>query len=712
MLRPAPHFPSRPDHTPSEFESLRAENARLREENARALGYIRDKVDQLLAVMGTVPLRAEELDDEDLTALDPIGVLAESFAQVLAHVNETHDQLQLAHGELKAVFDSAGVGIVVLDPEMRIRAFNRTAHGCLLGNHPSPSGRTCFDAICGRAAPLPRCTFRRAVEAGSVVRREDWVLGDRHFDVVATPVHGADGRLRQVVLVYLDITERRRALTALAESEARYRDLFDNASDLIQSVDADGRFRYVNRAWLETLEYSPEDVAALRIFDVLAPDSRDLWEDLLRASAEREPATRLQLAFLSRSGRRVELEGNVDADPRDGSPGATRAILRDVTDRVRMEAEAARAQQLESLGVLAGGIAHDFNNFLTAILGNISLARVRGTCGDPVQTRLEEAERAAVRARDLTQQLLTFARGGDPLREEVSVAELVTEAVHFALSGSRASSEVVCQEGLWSAQLDPCQVSQVVHNLVINADQSMPAGGTTRVAMGNVEVGGDEGLPLPPGPYVRVSVEDGGEGIPPEVAHRVFDPYFTTKSTGSGLGLTTAYSIVRRHGGHIAFDSRPGEGTTFHVYLPATGRAAAGRADPDEDLAGGAGRVLVMDDEAMVRDAATAMLEFLGYEVETAGNGEDALARYEQELSAGRPFDAVILDLPVPGGRGGKEAVGRLLALDPAARVIASSGYSNDPVMAEYRSHGFRAVAPKPYRVNTLAGILRDLAAH
>ncbi len=711
MPRTALRFPDHLADAPSDGEDLRAENARLREENARALGYIRDKVDQLLAVMGTVPLRAEELDDEDLTALDPIGVLAESFGQVLAHVHETHDQLQLAHGELQAIFDSAGVGIVVLDPEMRIRAFNRTAHECLLGNHPSPHGRTCFDAICGRVAPLPRCTFRRAVEAGSVVRREDWVLGERHFDVVATPVCGADGSLRQVVLVYLDVTERRRALAAVAESEARYRDLFDNASDLIQSVDAEGRFRYVNRAWLETLEYSQEDVAGLRLSDVLAPDSRDLWEDLLRASAEGKPATRLRLAFLSRSGRRVELEGSVDPERRDGAPGATRAILRDVTDRARMEAEAARAQQLESLGVLAGGIAHDFNNFLTAILGNISLARARGTAGDPVQTRLEEAERAAVRARDLTQQLLTFARGGDPLREEVSVAELVTEAVHFALSGSKALSELESQEGLWSAQLDPCQVSQVVHNLVINADQSMPCGGTIRITMENVEIGAGDGVPVAAGPYVRVSVEDGGEGIPPEVAHRVFDPYFTTKRTGSGLGLTTAFSIVRRHGGHIAFDSSPGEGTAFHVYLPATGRAPALRAQSAEHLEGGAGRILVMDDEEMVRDAATAMLEFLGYEVETSADGEGALAKYERELSRGRPFDAVILDLTVPGGMGGQETARRLLALHPTARMIASSGYSNDPVMADYRSHGFGAVAPKPYRVNTLAGILSDLTA-
>jgi len=701
---------------PSETESaaelalLRAENAELRADRARALQYVREKVNQLLGVMGTVALRPEELDDRTLIDLDPIGIVADAFGQVLAHHRKTHGELQVAHAEIAAVYDSAGVGIVVLDPEQRIVSYNRQAFRTVLGRDEKSVGRVCYEAICGRDRPIEVCTFERACTLHKPFRRTDWVNRDRHYDVIGTPILDADGRTTHVVLVYLDITERQEFSRALTASEERYRDLFEQANDLIQSVAPDGSFVYVNRAWLETLGYAPEEVARLSIFDVIAPECREHCQGLFGAIMSGQDVGRIEATFRAKDGHPVVLEGTVNCRFEDGQPVATRGIFRDLTERRRMEAEVARGQQLESLGLLAGGIAHDFNNLLTAILGNISLARLRAGPDDArMIPKLREAEKAVLRAQNLTHQLLTFSRGGAPVRREVSLAEVVAESVTFALSGSGSRCPVDLDPELWSAEVDAAQVSQVLQNLVLNADQSMPAGGNIAVRAANEQVGARGALPLAPGRYVRIDVSDEGVGIPPENACRVLDPYFTTKTNGTGLGLTTAFSIVQRHGGHLTFEANRDRGTTFRVYLPATGRKAApGSGEPSPAIKG-SGRVLLMDDEEMIREAAGDLLEFLGYRVERVADGAAALEKYREAGAAGEPFDAVILDLTIPGGMGGREAVGRLLELDPAAKVVASSGYSNDPVMAEYRAHGFRAVMAKPYRLETVAEVLRDL---
>jgi CheY-like chemotaxis protein len=359
--------------------------------------------------------------------------------------------------------------------------------------------------------------------------------------------------------------------------------------------------------------------------------------------------------------------------------------------------------------VLAGGIAHDFNNLLTGVLGNLSLAREQLAPGSTLLELLDESEQAAQRARGLTQQLLTFSKGGAPVKKVLSAWSVVEDAATFALRGSAVRGELTVCEGLWSVEADAGQLAQVIQNLVLNGAQAMPRGGTIRVRGDNVELGAASGTPLGAGRYVRISVQDEGEGIPPEHLPRIFDPYFTTKRSGVGLGLATVYAIVKKHGGHVSVASHLGGGTVFDVWLPATGRVADPQAERARPVFRGRGRVLVMDDERIVRNTASGMLQTLGFEVLTASDGADAVALYGAERRAGRPIAAVLMDLTVPGGMGGVEALRALKAIDPAVRGVATSGYSTDPVMADRGAYGFAGVLPKPYTFDDLARVMAEV---
>jgi two-component system, cell cycle sensor histidine kinase and response regulator CckA len=373
-----------------------------------------------------------------------------------------------------------------------------------------------------------------------------------------------------------------------------------------------------------------------------------------------------------------------------------------------METDLLRMQKLESLAVLAGGIAHDFNNILTGVLGNVSLARVFAKDDERQAARLERAERAATRARDLTMQLQTFARGGEPDRRTAYIGDVVREAAEFSLRGSKVRCDVRLVTNPWPVEIDPGQMGQVVSNLLINAQQSMPDGGTVEVRTQNVVLDWDTPLPLDAGDYVRLDVSDQGCGIPEEDLGRIFDPYFTTKSTGSGLGLATAWSIVRKHDGYISAESTVDVGTCFSIHLPASEGCVESMGVPGDDAFEiGAGRILLMDDEAIVVETVPSILEEYGYEVEVVRDGAEVLPQYRAAQAEGRPFDLVIMDLTVPGGRGGADVIGELRQHHPEVRALVSSGYSSDPIMAEYERWGFRAALPKPHSAAELLSAVR-----
>ncbi len=376
----------------------------------------------------------------------------------------------------------------------------------------------------------------------------------------------------------------------------------------------------------------------------------------------------------------------------------------------RLDAALVRASKLESLGLLAGGIAHDFNNLLTVIMGNLSLVRLLQRL-DAESTRcLLESERAAQRARDLTQQLLTFAKGGAPVREAVLLADVVREAAEFGLHGSKVRCDFTIPPGLWAADVDKGQIVQVVHNIVINAIQAMPEGGVLHLKLANDEVGPGAISALATGRYVKLTITDTGTGIQPDNLPRIFEPYFTTKKQGSGLGLATVYSIIKKHEGHVEVASTLGQGTTFSIWLPAaTSPAALSAAAP---LQTQTGRVLVMDDEAPIRQMTGMLLKLQGFEVTAVADGAEAVREYRAALESGNPYELVILDLTVPGGMGGSEAMKQLRQMDPGVCAIVSSGYSSDPVMASFREYGFRGIMVKPYEVEDLLKTINTILPH
>ena len=372
------------------------------------------------------------------------------------------------------------------------------------------------------------------------------------------------------------------------------------------------------------------------------------------------------------------------------------------------EAEIWRASKLEAIGILAGGIAHDFNNILTVILGNISLAMMDNEAS-PMHERLIDAEKACLQAQTLARQLLTFARGGAPIKEIISLAKLVSEICSFASRGSNVKCEISFPDSLWGVSADPGLLGQVFQNIVINAIQAMPIGGIIEVRGENLVVEANSSLPLDPGKYVNISVQDYGIGIPAEYLARIFDPYFTTKQTGSGLGLATAYSIVQHHKGHIGVKSKLGAGSIFQVYLTAAEQKTSEPLAEERTVLKGQGKILVMDDEEMVRELLGNMLEQLGYKVIFAKHGFEALDLFSSEQDFGEGFDAVILDLTIPGGMGGKAAMEKLLKIDPQVKAIVSSGYSEDPIMAEFARYGFSGVIAKPYKVSQLSKLLHEI---
>jgi two-component system cell cycle sensor histidine kinase/response regulator CckA len=387
--------------------------------------------------------------------------------------------------------------------------------------------------------------------------------------------------------------------------------------------------------------------------------------------------------------------------------------VNNITERHLLEEERLKTQKLESIGTLAGGIAHDFNNLLQGVFGYISMVKMYLDQKEKALDMLGEAEKALRMSISLTSQLLTFSKGGKPVKKKIALGPVVENAAKFALSGSRIDYEIKVEEKLWLAEADEGQIGQVIQNIVLNAEQAMPMGGTILVRAKNVRAP-LTGLPShhTDEKFVEISVTDTGMGMPEQHLRRIFDPYFTTKDRGSGLGLATAYSIIRNHGGLIDVHSKLGEGATFFVYIPAieAEEEKVGTV-PEMTTTSRKGRILVMDDEEVVRHIAGFMITSLGHEVEFAENGEEAVARYRSALQSGRPYDVVILDLTIRGGKGGEEALRDLMQADPAVKAVVSSGYSDISPISEYEAHGFSACLKKPYETEELEKTLRNLLA-
>ncbi|MGE0472808.1 MAG: PAS domain S-box protein [Nitrospirales bacterium] len=508
--------------------------------------------------------------------------------------------------------------------------------------------------------------------------------------------------------------QRKKTADALRDSEQRYRAIVENAYDLIIETSPSGECHYVSPNCIDVLGYRPHDMLGKKFFDLLHPEDRPGLADSYLTNV-----LSLEKIDVVCRLRNKQLEWRIFEShirPLRTTEGTIVGVIvtRDITERKRLEEERLRSIKLESVGLLAGGIAHDFNNILTSVFANIGLAKMMAsknvsTALTTVIERLRAAEKACLRARDLTKQLLTFAKGGVPVKSTTSISAIIVDTVDFALRGSDVRCVQEVADDLWPVEADEGQISQVLQNLVINADQAMPEGGTIHLEARNLLISVPTHLPLKPGRYVQVSVSDQGVGIPAEHLPKIFDPYFTTKQKGSGLGLATTYSILKGHDGHIEVASTLGKGTKFQIYLPASSVEQNPQPEKKEGLFQGQGRMLIMDDEVEILEVLKNMLKELGLEADAVRDGQRAMELYARAYKKGTPYTATILDLTIPGGMGGKETFRQIKSFDQTARVIVSSGYSNDPLMADAAKFGISGIIAKPYNIDDLSHVLRKV---
>lgn len=527
--------------------------------------------------------------------------------------------------------------------------------------------------------------------------------------------YAPDGRLLRSLGFHADIHALKQAEEALEAEKETLEVTLASISDGVITTDAGGCVTYLNAA-AETMSGwsapEAEGQAIEEFYRQVGAQSRRQADNPVRAvlatglrAAPHDPA------HLQAPGRpdKVIADNAAPITDRNGRMTGAVLVFHDITDRHRAAEELQKAGRIESLGVLAGGIAHDFNNLLTAVLGNLSVARSGGDLPVRATDALERAEKACWRARDLTGQLLTFSRGGDPIRKTLALPALVEQAVRGVVLNTNVQADFSFASDLPTVEADENQIVQVLHSLAVNAVQAMPGGGTlrVRVARARARPEADSGLPASMD-HVEISLRDSGGGIAPEHLAKIFDPFFTTRSGGSGLGLAIAYSIVKKHDGAIDVESQLGAGSTFSIRLPASQMIPPlDRLGPAAGSAEGQ-RVLFMDDDPDIRDLAGAILGLIGYDATLTCDGTEALRVYEEALGTSHRFAAVILDLTIPGGMGGKETVRRLKEIDPDVRAIVSSGYSNDAVIADFRASGFVAMVAKPYRMEDLARALHE----
>ncbi len=520
----------------------------------------------------------------------------------------------------------------------------------------------------------------------------------------------------------LSLAEEQKTEIGANEIKEVYERLTSYANEALFRIRfSDGRIMYLNEAAENILGYSLDDyLTDPNIYArIIHSEYYPRW---LAATAEmkggKDFVKNLILSIAAKDGRTVTMEFTAVAlRNENGKIVCLETLGRDITVRGFMEMELAKAQKLESIGLLAGGIAHDFNNILTAILGSLSLAKIEAMTPDRLYARLASAEEQCLKAKSLTSRLLTYSRGGSPLRKTSCLAKVLEDAAIFSVSGKNIRCKFNFADSLWPAQIDEGQMHQVTHYLVTNAAEAMPQGGTIEIAAQNIRLKADQIPPLPAGNYLQWYVKDHGVGIPKEHMKKLFDPYFTTKQMnnikGMGLGLALCYSIVKNHDGLIIVDSEPGTGTIFTVYIPAVDKESSQR-DPKEKReikTRAKHKILLIDDEQILLDVTSSMLVHLGYEVATAQCHEEALGIYGKAKEAGQPFSLIIMDLTLRGDEGGETAIRRWLAIHPEVKAVISSGYVRDPVIEEYWKYGFAGAMMKPYTLGELEKALAKAIA-
>ena len=675
-----------------------------------------------------------------------------SIIRDITQRKQTEEALRESERRFRAAFENAAVGASIVDLTGRFIKVNRFLCEMLGYSTEELLTKTFSDVTHPDDVWIGLDYLKRQI-AGELefssfekryLRKDGSVV---HLIISPALIRTEKGEPQYFVGLFQDITERKKAEKRLSESEEKYRDLVENANAIILKWDAQGMVTFFNEYAQRLFGFPEEEIVGKNVVGTIVPSTESSGRDLVRMiqeiCADPDRFRDNENENVTKDGRRVWVRWSNKAILDDqGRPAGILSVGSDVTERKRieeelrihrerlqqlveertaelrtanealrqeivkreaMEQDLLRAQKLESLGVLAGGIAHDFNNLLASIMNHVSLAMLDLDSSQEPYRHIEGAERAALRARDLTQQLLTFSKGGAPVRKVIQLGPVIAEAIRICPPGvPRAERSGNPERPLaGERRRRPDQPGDPQPG-----DQCRPVHARRRRCRGALpkrHVDEQSGLPLRPGKYVLISVSDQGSGIAEDHRDRIFDPYFTTKQKGIGLGLATTYSIVSKHEGYIRIASELGKGTTFSIYLPAADESSAGAPSSEEGPVMGTGRILIMDDDESIRTTCGDILRRLGYTPCFARDGAEAVDLYCKAREQGAPVDLVILDLTVPGGMGGKETMNQLLKIDPGVAAIVSSGYSNDPVMANYRSYGFLGIVCKPYRIKDLS---------
>ncbi len=651
-----------------------------------------------------------------------IGILAVLTIRDISDRESLLRELEQEHSRLQAVLEQMPCGVIMFDAcsFKRILANKKYTEiwqvpkaGLELNENYQPGKMFRNDGSTYFREELP---IFRSISYGEIVSNEEMICQRKDGSIInvicnSTPILDRDGNIVAGVIVFSDITELKEATTKAAIVN-QLQQIIEFLPDGIFVVDQKRKITAWNRALEMLTGVNQQDVIGTKakkdLFDGFA--RMMLVDDILNGSNQgKDPMLIKNGDIFSKQvsiptlNHRDNVLLDIKATPilnEHGSIMGIIEIIRDITNQREIEMEAIRMQKLESLGILAGGIAHDFNNILAAIIANLQLAAVKLQKRQDISKYLENTIETTRKASSLTKQLLTFAKGGGPVKKMIRLSKLVKETVNFALCGSKIKAVFHLPQDLWSVDADEGQITQVINNLIINAEQAMPDGGIIDIYGENVtyEANGK----YDPGRYVKLTITDHGVGVPEEIIDKIFDPFFTTKKVGSGLGLSTSYSIIKKHNGYLEVEPSSAIGAAFSILLPASMEELVEKETTREINVGVKAKVLLLDDEDIIRNVSGELLNLFGYRVVLANDGREAVTLYQQAKEMGDPFLAVIMDLTIPGGMGGLETMNILRRFDPEIKAIVSSGYANDPVISDYEKYGFSGVVIKPYRFDDL----------